>query len=275
MSDPPRYIVAKYVSDLQRMEPKNIGIIVCAEGRLSARFLAEKPEKPGEVDGRNVPGFVTSTAVYKQWVEFWRGELNKRAKVASLNWLEDLKRSSRGNFLLVDGGLLLESVKPNRLSVLTNDLFSRLVEPISAEESKDPTLDQVADHLIRELRLDQNQNFRTKYELACNVGSNVTERFEFSHAYKNGVLKRLYQRVPLARKRGPLRRTIHDSAWMFEKVVAEGIIKRDQAVALVYATDEHRRDPEVSWSFDVLRSVARVVNLSDQIEAISAFIVDP
>jgi hypothetical protein len=74
MIERPRYLVAKYISDLQRMEPRNIGIVVCASGVTCARFLGEKPGRPGHVDGRKVPPFVTSVAAYKQWIEFWRGE---------------------------------------------------------------------------------------------------------------------------------------------------------------------------------------------------------
>ena len=275
MSDAPRYLVAKYISDLQRMEPRNIGIVVWAHGRVFARFLAEKADSPGAIDGRSIPAFVTSIAAYKQWVEFWREELTHTdLQPFSQNCLEDLKQTSSGNFLLTEGGFILGGVQANYLPDLTNDLFHRLVEPRLSEEIKDPALDQVADHFIRELRLSQNQNFRSRYELSCRVAANVEERFEFSHAYKNGVLKRLYQRIPLTRKRGPLRRTVHDSAWMFEKVVENGIIKRDQAIALVYATEDLKHDPEINWSFEVLGSVARVVNLADQMDAVSAFMVD-
>ncbi len=277
MIDPTRYLIAKYISDLQRMEPRTIGIIVWTAGTVSAKFLAEKPESPGDIDGRSIPPFVTSAAAYKQWVQFWRNELSHKktiSKQSPQDWFENLKQANLGNFLLTDGGVLLDAVQPSHLPNLTNDLFHRLVESNSSEETRDPELDQVADNVIRELHLTQNQNFHTKYEVSCRVAPNVKERFEFSHAYANGSLKRLYQRVPLARRRTNLRRTVHDSAWMFEKVVQDGIINRDQAVALVYATDEHKRDPEISWSFDVLSSVARVANLADQTEAISAFIVD-
>lgn len=275
MSDSPRYLIAKYIADLQRMEPRNIGVVVWSAGKAFARFLAERPEIPGTVDGRSIPAFVTSTTAYKQWVEFWRSELNRNdSKSYSQSWLEHLKEASRGNFLLAEGGFIVDPVAHEHLPSLTDDLFRRLVESNIAEEPKDPNLDQVADRLIKELRLSQNQYFRSKYEISCCVAPNVEERFEFSHAYKNGILKKLYQRVPLTRKRGPLRRIVHDSAWMFEKVVQDGIIKREHAVALVYATDEHRRDPEISWSFDVLGSVARVANLADQIDALSAFRMD-
>jgi hypothetical protein len=276
MSDSPRYLVAKYISDLQRMEPRNIGVIVWSNNAVSARFAAEKPDRPGEIDGRSVPPFVTSMAAYKQWIDFWREVLAAKPLGSGRtlrNWSETLKRTSKGNFWLADGGVILQDVRSEDIGDVTNDLFQQLVEPGSGDEVRDIALDRVADGVIRQLQLARNQNFHNRYQVNCRVGPNVTEAFEFSHAYSNGTLKRLYQRVPLASKRTTLRRVVHDSAWMFEKVVAQEIVTRDQAVALVYATEEQRDDPSIGWSFDVLRSVARVANLADSDEAIAAFVV--
>lgn len=276
MSDSPRYLVAKYVSDLQRMEPKNIGIIVWTNTAVSARFAAEKLNIPGEIDGRSIPPFVTSMAAYKQWVDFWRNELEAkplRAGRSLERWSDNLKQTGRGNFWLAEGGVILQDVRTEEIQHVTNDLFHKLVEPASADEMRDVALDQIADDIIRRLQLARDKNFHNRYQVSCRVAPDVMEAFEFSHAYGNGTLKRLYQRVPLASKRTPFRRVVHDSAWMFEKVVEQQIVTRDQAVALVYATEEQRHDPSISWSFDVLRSVARVANLADSNEAIEAFVV--
>jgi hypothetical protein len=188
--------------------------------------------------------------------------------------MEKLKETSRGNFVLTEGGLVLDTTEREKVSNLTDELFDTLIESNVPEEARDPALDEVIDNTIRELRLKENRSFHSKYEISCRVAPNVSERFEFSHAYANGTLKRLYQRVPLARKPASLRRTVHDSAWMFEKVVQEGIVQREDAIALVFATDERRADPEVVRSLDVLASVARVANLADQTEALLAFVVE-
>jgi hypothetical protein len=117
---PVHYLVAKYVLDLRRMEPRNIGVIVWAGGAVGARFLAERSEQPGEVDGRSVAAFVTSPNAYKQWVRFWRRELDKPAVRlltggepvvrSSPDYLKALAASGRGNFQLVVGGQLLDPV---------------------------------------------------------------------------------------------------------------------------------------------------------------------
>ena len=277
MSGSARYFVAKYVSDLQRMEPRNIGIILWTPAGASARFLAERPDQPGQVDGRSVPPFVTSTGAYKQWVEFWRGELADRpTRTGRLlqRWFDNLRQTSRGNFCLAEGGTVIDEVRPQDIEELTNDLFRKLVEPSSGDDIHDIALDQVADDIIRKLKLTRNTNFHSRFQVACSVAPNVNESFEFSHAYKNRTLKRLYQRVPLANKRIPLRRIVHDSAWMFEKVVQQRIVPREHAIALVYVGTEQKRDSEMSWSFDVLNSVASIANLADPNEAMAAFAVE-
>jgi hypothetical protein len=277
MTDLPRYFVAKHISDLQRMEPKNIGVIVWTPAAVAGRFLAERPGAPGDVDGRSIPPFVASASAYKQWVSFWRSELVAKPAApgkALSSWVENLKRNSRGSFWLADGGVILGDAEVRDIFQLADDLFVQLVEPSAMEEARDLALDQVADDVIRKLRLTRNECFHSRYQISCPVAPNVSENFEFSHAYKNGTLKRLYQRVPLAGKRTPLRRAVHDSAWMFEKVVQQDIVRRDQAIALVFATDEQKKDPAVSWSFDVLGSVARLANLADPHEALSAFAIE-
>lgn len=277
MTASPRYLVAKYVSDLQRMEPRNIGIIVWTRDAVSARFVAERADKPGEIDGRSIPAFVTSLPSYRQWVEFWRAELNakpQRAGRVLQEWSDNLKQTSRGNFWLADGGIVLDDIRTDEIGNFTNDLFHRLVESTPSDEMRDVALDQVVDGVIRRLRLTQNANFHTRFQVKCRVAPNVSEAFEFSHAYKNGRLKRLYQRVPLAGKRTALRRVVHDSAWMFEKVLEQGIVTHDEAIALVYAPEEQRSDPAVSWSLDVLGSVSRIANFANPNEAMTAFVVD-
>jgi hypothetical protein len=277
MTDLARYFVAKHVSDLQRMEPKNIGVIVWTQSQAAGRFLAERPGAPGDVDGRSIPPFVASASAYKQWVAFWRGELGSKptSPGKALNkWAEKLKQTSRGSFWLAEGGVILADAQTQDIGELADDLFAQLVESSTADDVRDPALDQVADGVIKRLRLARNECFHSRYQVSCPVAPNVSENFEFSHAYKNGTLKRLYQRVPLASRRTPLRRTVHDSAWMFEKVVQQRIVAREQAIALVYATAEQKKDPTISWSFDVLGSVARLANLADPDEALAAFAVD-
>src|SRR5205814_776714 len=122
---PPHYLIAKYIPDLRRMEPRNIGVVVWTPGAVDARFVAEKPDHPGQLDRRSIPSFVTSPDAFRQWVVYWRREMEKSeiepvaggARVArsSPEYLSTLMSGNRGNFHLVEGGVLLDPLEPEEL----------------------------------------------------------------------------------------------------------------------------------------------------------------
>jgi hypothetical protein len=103
----PIYMVFKYIPDMIRMEPRNIGVMLWNDGAIAARFL-DKPD------------FVTSESAYAQWIDYWSKELKKmeitsamtgeKAPVTSPRFLEVLQESSKGNFYLALGGQVLQKV---------------------------------------------------------------------------------------------------------------------------------------------------------------------
>src|ERR1700722_16693761 len=114
MTDLPRYLIAKHVADFQRMEPRNIGVIVWTPHCVEGRFLAERSGAPGDIDARSIPPFVASASAYKQWVAFWRSQLTDKPTASGKplqQWVENLKQTSHGSFWLADGGVILSSVR--------------------------------------------------------------------------------------------------------------------------------------------------------------------
>ena len=75
----------------------------------------------------------------------------------------------------------------------------------------------------------------------------------------------------LAGRKSQLRKTVHDSAWMLEKVIRKELVTRDQSGVLVYVTDEQRADTVVDEAIRVLGSVTRVLNLYDYARVRSEF----
>ncbi len=217
---------------------------------------------------------MTSSTAYKQWVRFWRIEIEKSeiepisggCKVArsSSEFLSVLQTANKGNFVLVEGGLLLDPVNSEEMPDVADRLYAMLVDGSGLEESRDQTMEDICDRIIQEANLTQNPNFRTRFEVKCEVATNTEERFEFSHAFVNGSPQRLYQRVPLSKKKTVLRKTVHDSAWMFKKVIDAGIIQAGQGGVLVYATEEQKAEPAIDQALRVLGSVTRVLNLADE-----------
>src|ERR1700690_3094866 len=103
-----KYLLVKYIPDVHRFEPRNIGVILWSPLGVEARFVAEHTSRPGEVDGRSIPSFVTSASAYKQWVRYWRDAISAEAiqppgggelvLASSLAFVEALQQTSRGNF---------------------------------------------------------------------------------------------------------------------------------------------------------------------------------
>jgi len=275
-----RYMLAKYIPDLLRVEPRNVGVILWSPAGVVAQFLAEKSSKPGEVDGRRIPSFISSHAAYRQWVQYWRTELRqneiespsrpaRKANRSSPEYLDVLADSNKGNFVLTEGGQLLDQVTDPHDAL--KYLFSNLVENPASEETRDPTLDDVCSDLIESLKLRDDPNFKSGFEVSCELPGGVVEPLEFSYAYKNGLLHRLYQLVPLTAKRGTIRKYVHDAAWMFEQVTKAKFVEKKDAVSVVYLPADARAESDADRWLPVLSTVSRVLNVANKDEAEQEF----
>ena len=274
MNRNPEFIIAKYIPDLQRMEPRNIGVIVWTPDELQARFIGEKEGRPGEVDGRSVPSFITSLSTYKQWVQFWQNEIRKNEiqtddggkiiPISSPDYIDAFVDTSKGNFVLSKAGEVLEKASGEELSRLVDYLFSMIVDLNVSEEPRDLTLDELCDNLLEKSKLISNPNYKPNLRVQCKV-KNATDEFTFNHAYQNGRLERLYHRVSFPTKRKTITsRNVHDTAWMFEKVVENNLIDKSRTAALVFLNDEQKNDVAIENSLNVLSVVTRVMNLKDE-----------
>jgi len=277
---PVRYLVAKYIADTWRMEPRNVGVIVLGPDGAVARFIGERPARPGWVDGRALRGWMRSQSAYREWIRYWRKLLSAADEPPST--FNALLESSKGNFQLAEGGALLDKVDNENLNEVADFLYVQLVqrhaqpeedfdleaEPIAVAEQL--SLDVVCDSIIQRTSLPSSPHFINDYHVKCRVRPDVPEEedFLFSHAYQNGNL-RLFQRVPFGRGQ-TLRRVVHDSAWMFEKVVENKFAERDSCVALVYAPPQ-QRSAEIDHMLRVLNVVSRVVDVSNESYALAEF----
>ena len=270
----PKYLLAKYVPDLRRGEPRNVGVIVWSPDGVEARFVGEKPGRPGDIDGRSVPSFVTSPAAYRQWVEYWTYQL-RREEIAPVNggvavgrerveFLEALRASNKGNFALVDGGFLLDRVEAGSLGDLADHLFRALVETSVVEEAADPSLYDMTQRVLDSTGIQHDPRFKSRYRLSCTIEGGADERFEFDYAFENGSLKRLYQKLALPKRHETQQVRIDATAWKFERVVTAGLLTGDRPVALIYPTEEQLSDPETNRMLSVLGTVGRVLDLHDQ-----------
>lgn len=64
------WFVAKYMPDLRRREPKNVGVVLQFGERALSLFQGERSD--GVIDARRLKGDVESAANFKAWVDYWR-----------------------------------------------------------------------------------------------------------------------------------------------------------------------------------------------------------
>ena len=118
------------------MEPRNIGVVLWADGNITARFAGESdsadlrsrlPRRLGIPDRR----------VYEKWVQYWREEIEKPSLTRGADgravdrsapeFLDALATKSDLSFMLVPGGTLQTEVSAGELQEAISDLYERLV----------------------------------------------------------------------------------------------------------------------------------------------------
>ncbi|APD47172.1 hypothetical protein KQ302_11005 [Synechococcus sp. CS-602] len=275
-----KYLLAKYIPDLHRFEPRNIGVIVWSLLGIEARFLAEYSDRPGEVDGRSIPSFVTSASAYRQWIRYWRDAVvgtsmrplggGDVVSSSSPGFIEVLQQTARGNFVVVDSGSVLDDISEEELPAVADQLFAQLIEANTAEEPRDIGFDELCDSLMTLTQLKDHRNFYDRYPVRCTVRG-VDEEFFFSHAIANGTLERAYQRFPIPKRKSQIQKNRDSTAWMLESILNAKLITSDHTVLLVNATPEQLSQAEVDKSIRLLGSMSRVVNILDEAEALAEF----
>lgn len=110
----------KYVADPRRREPRNVGLVLQAEGRSIVRFVGE--DENGHVDGRQVRGLNLQVDAYRTWIDYYR----RKARSGSWEDVDRLERRGRvKNFYTEIGGMRFD--EDVRLDSFFDELFRELV----------------------------------------------------------------------------------------------------------------------------------------------------
>jgi hypothetical protein len=274
------YLIAKYVSDLFRNEPVNIGVIAWCDGATAFRFLCANAE--GHVDGRMLRGKIETLSLdaYKQWVSAWvkllaKDKINFIGKPeivtkASEHFLDALESTSKGNYILERGGELLEDVSPNQIQSVADYLFARLVDEDSKEEAEGKAAKEVRDELLVEADVALDERVQIDKRVPIRLSNDKTVYQEFHIYIGNGAPDTLAQILPLTAQPKAVKTTAESIAWKFERAIESGVIKHGRAVAIVYSPED-RQDELISDSLIELGTVATIFNLRmDRARVVSA-----
>ena len=125
-----RYAVAKYVPDLFRQEPRNVGVIVVDDaGRAVMRMVGQRPD--GKLDLRSARDVREDGAAYAEWFAHWERTLKgHRGPVEAL--IEELVDDSGNAFPVWDGGDYIPD-EDETLESVADGLYARLVKHAGME----------------------------------------------------------------------------------------------------------------------------------------------
>lgn len=191
LTNAPRVAVAKYVPDLHRMEPRNIGVVVWLNGRIESRFIGV--DRHGKV---NVPSFAKSDAhAYREWIESWHIQFTKKeirlensGKLVdrkSPEFVDALIQKSKHAFMLTDAAHILGHVPPSRLGEVADEMFARLVErepTPGSERTVYAELKSRFSEILSHSKLKEFDYHRATHDLLGKIGG-VYKYFDVDYAF--------------------------------------------------------------------------------------------
>jgi hypothetical protein len=247
-----QWFVVKYVPDLMRREPKNIGVILLVEGSRTSRFLGEQQD--GEIDGRTVPQF-GNHLVYKAWVKQWRMLRDQGADALQHEVVAG--RRAGASFYLEEGGELIAGNDDRPRGEILDDLYATLVRPDSEPAVADDVR-RMTMKVIRRLGLTKKVQERVCLPVTV---AGLPDDLWFDYRYDNGR-PHLMQRVGLASSDKSTWDRLHLVETNFERLDKSGLYPDFSAITFIRQEDADPRLVEAAYGR--LKGMTAIVDVSDQ-----------
>lgn len=191
------YFIAKYVDDLTRNEPDNVGVLVCDGERIVARFDGENEAE--HIDLRKVRHRITGSHAYRAWVHYWREAIKDPAAIGAeastaTDLMEQLVESASRDFYLEHGGTILFDADERTLEEIARELYERVVrepDPPSPMRLQEKSREALA---AAGAPTEDPNRFRKQFIVELDVDGTSVEH-EVSYAVMNGTWHYL-QEVP-------------------------------------------------------------------------------
>lgn len=195
-----RIVLAKYVPDMSRMEPRNIGVFLWTKGTIHARFLENADAM-----------FVNELDTFDRWKSYWtdiiaadsicphRGKPVLRNDAACM---DALITTQDGNYILVDCGEILESVGKRDATKAVEFLFTELVAvpPKNAGRNSSGIAISFAaqcDAVFERSGIVRNGHFKRNEPIECAVYG-IERHLHPNYYFGNGKPEAIYHRANLA-----------------------------------------------------------------------------
>lgn len=250
----PRFLLAKFVPDLSRMEPRNIGVFLWAKGDIRSRFLTD--------DEAN---FIGDKENYARWQKFWNGKIGgteikpERGVAVSKSkpeCMDALMTNQAGQFILVDAGDLLRPIGKRELREATDYLFQELVAPASLPAHVAARgFSEKCDGVISKSGLSERGDFHKKYKIECAVfGSKRPLRF--SYGIGNGTPLAVFQRIQLSSEQ-----SVNSGGLLLHEITDRAIVDKANCAALVQKSEVNSEIAEdyLKW----LTHICQIIDIDE------------
>ncbi|MFW6776269.1 hypothetical protein ACOACO_18455 [Nocardioides sp. CPCC 205120] len=244
------WFTVKYVADLMRDEPRNVGLVVKQDDETVTKFLGERAD--GTIDGRNI-GRINSVETYKLWVDHWR----RVATTQSCEELEAIRVRPGDNYFLSPR---MERVFGSDVDLgdLAGDLFASLV----AEDREEVvSLKDQVEGVFKHLALDTSVEIDK--EIQVQVEGDTFDTLHFDYLYRADSRERLMERVNLATADRRTWDKVHAASWTFTRLL-EGSARddaRDVGCIALVRTGSTDRDQQLK-QMRLLERTSEVVDFA-------------
>ncbi|MFD8689929.1 hypothetical protein [Streptomyces sp. NPDC059651] len=200
------WFLVKYIDDIFRNEPINIGVVVSSGEEVGSHFLGQRPD--GSINGQRINKRISGVETYKAWVRFihkeaLRGTLDER--IASLG------RRVGDSYVIERRGPILDHGKSPQ--GIADELFTALV---SSEMTPAPQLDALAESAIKRLNLPPGQKIVRNVDYKVKV-RDVPQLVTFDYKYA-AERTFLMDRVSFNRPGKPLAQSVNDLLYRIEVI---------------------------------------------------------
>jgi hypothetical protein len=255
-----RYIIAKYVRDVRRMEPRNIGLFLWADGRIVSKFLSVE----------DAP-FISERANYRRWRDLWTQQISgdviepvrgPAVSKASPEFMDALLKEQEGNYRLVDGGRVLDDLKGKDIEEAADFLFDQLVSRRRKIKPDDhDTLKTLADFVIQEAGLAEQVHRRRT--IKCPIYGKEQD-IVVDYSLGNGMLEAIFQRVSLRNLMAA-----RGTAFTFQSLTdAKKIASKKRCCMLVDLNDPHAESSVVG----MMKHVGEIANVAEPKKAVTTIL---
>lgn len=265
-----RYLVAKYVPDVFRNEPVNVGVMTWIEGKVCWRFLGQQSN--GAINGKapGVVGRINSVQNYKQWIESWVHHLqsdqlqtrdNGVVRNDSPDFMCAMAAYGSGNYILESGGELAEDAPKEEIKDVTNYLFDSLVRIGEDEKDQYKSADEVRDQLLKEADVIMNPRVKMNWPVPLQLHGKDFKP-EFNLYIGNGTPEVLGHMVPLTAQGRTAQNSARAAELLFLRVLDAGILPQDKCIAFVYTREDEETPEIVEKSIEELSAVATILDIT-------------